>query len=137
MSLRIECEHAGSRVIIPALVLEPSPSCSFDGHEGRALIDTGSTMTGIRQSVAKGLGLVGRGKRLIGGIGGEQQAERYVFRIALFGKGTAPTHPFAFDDVLGFELKDSFSFDVLLGMDILRQCDFELWRDGRGAITAG
>jgi hypothetical protein len=102
-----------------------------------ALIDTGSTMTGIKRRVAESRNLVGRGKRPIGGIGGEEQAERYLFRIALFGDGAAPTHPFAFDDVLGFELKDSFGFDVLLGMDILSHCDFELWRDGRGALTVG
>lgn len=94
-------------------------------------------MTGVKGSVAEKLGLVGRGKRPIGGIGGEEQAERYLFRIALFGDGASPTLPFAFDDVLGFELRDSFSFDVLLGMDILRQCDFELLRSGRGTLTVG
>ena len=102
-----------------------------------ALVDTGSTMTGVKQSVASKLGLVGRGKRPIGGIGGEEQAERYVFRIALFGDGASPTLPFAFDDVLGFELKESFTFDVLLGMDILRQCDFELRRGSCGVLTVG
>lgn len=94
-------------------------------------------MTGVKRSVAKTLDLVGRGKRPIGGIGGEEQAERYLFRIALFADGSSPTLPYAFDDVLGFELKDAFSFDVLLGMDILRHCDLELSRGGRGALTVG
>lgn len=94
-------------------------------------------MTGIKGSVAGTLGLIARGKRPIGGIGGEEQAERYTFRVALFGDGSTPTLPFAFEDVLGFELRESFAFDLLLGMDVLRQCDLEIRRDHRSWLTVG
>jgi hypothetical protein len=80
---------------------------------------------------------VGRGKRPIGSAQGEGQAERYLFRIGVHGDGGSPTLPYVFDDVIGFELVDSFRFDALIGMDILKQCDLELRRDGSGILIVG
>ena len=67
----------------------------------------------------------------MGGVGGDLQVERYVFRLGLIGEGA----PFVFDDIIGFELRDSFAFDVLIGMDVLRQCDLSLGRDGSVVVT--
>jgi len=83
------------------------------------------------------MGLVGRGKRPIGSAQGEGQAERYLFRVGIHGDADAPTLPFIFDDVIGFELVDSFRFDALIGMDILRQCDLEIRRDSSGVLVVG
>lgn len=38
----------------------------------------------------------------------------------------APAFPFVFDEVTGFELANSFTFEALLGMDILSQCDLSM-----------
>lgn len=81
--------------------------------------------------------LVGRGKRPIGSAQGEGHAERYLFRVGLHGHDESPTLPYVFDDVIGFELVDSFRFDALIGMDIIRQCDLEVRRDGSGILIAG
>lgn len=137
MSQRIDFRHDGCRIVLPVLILEPSPSASFEGHRGFALLDTGSTATGVTRRVAKAMGLVGRGKRPIGSAQGEGQAERYVFRVGVHGDDDAPTLPYVFDDVIGFELVDSFRFDALIGMDILRLCDFEFRRDGSGMLVVG
>jgi len=137
MSQRIDFRHDGCRIVLPVLILEPSPSVSFEGHTGMALIDTGSTATGLTRRVAKALGLVARGKRPLGSAQGEGQAERYLFRVGLHGDAETPTLPYVFDDVIGFELVDSFRFDALIGIDILRQCDLELRRDGRGVLLVG
>ncbi|MGI8932422.1 MAG: hypothetical protein ACR2FK_08605, partial [Sphingomicrobium sp.] len=59
------------------------------------------------------------------------------FRVGLHGDGHTPTLPYVFDDVIGFELADSFRFDALIGMDILRQCGFEMFRDRRCLLTFG
>ena len=137
MSQRINFRHDGCRIVLPVLILEPSPSVSFEGHRGFALLDTGSTATGVTRRVAKAMGLVGRGKRPIGSAQGEGQAERYLFRVGIHGDADAPTLPFIFDDVIGFELVDSFRFDALIGMDILRQCDLEIRRDSSGVLVVG
>ena len=137
MSQRINFRHDGCRIVLPVLILERSPSVSFEGHRGFALLDTGSTATGVTRRVAKAMGLVGRGKRPIGSAQGEGQAERYLFRVGIHGDADAPTLPFIFDDVIGFELVDSFRFDALIGMDILRQCDLEIRRDSSGVLVVG
>ncbi|HEY0311819.1 MAG TPA: hypothetical protein VGC56_04930 [Allosphingosinicella sp.] len=49
----------------------------------------------------------------------------------------APAFPFVFDEVIGIELTNAFEFDALIGMDILRQCDLELWRSGRCRLAFG
>jgi hypothetical protein len=137
MSQRIDFRHDRCRIVLPVLILEPSPSASFDGHHGFGLIDTGSTATGVTRRVAKAIGLVGRGKRPIGSAQGEGHAERYLFRVALHGHADSPTLPYAFEDVIGFELVDSFRFDALIGMDIIGQCDLEVRRGGSGALIVG
>jgi len=48
-----------------------------------------------------------------------------------------PSFPFVFDDVEGFELREGFQPDALLGMDILRQCDFSISRSGKCRLTFG
>ncbi|MES2002819.1 MAG: aspartyl protease family protein [Pseudomonadota bacterium] len=137
MSQRIECRHEGLRVTVPVLILNPSPSTSFDGVQGRALLDTGSTTTGITTRLAHQLGLVARGKKPIGSAQGEGQAERYLFRVGLHGEGKTPTLPYVFDDVIGFELVNSFRFEALIGMDVISQCNLEMTRNGICTLEFG
>jgi len=42
-----------------------------------------------------------------------------------------------FEEVNGFELKNVSAFDVLLGMDILANCDFSMERDRRCRLAFG
>jgi predicted aspartyl protease len=137
MSHSVEWRHDGHRILLPAIVLAPAPSTDLTGFEATALLDTGSTTTGITPRVAQRLGLTPRGKRPMGSIHGEGQAERYVFRIGIALPDAKPSFPFVFDDVEGFELRESFQLDVLLGMDILRQSAFEMSRDGSCRLTFG
>lgn len=70
---------------------------------------------------------------------GEGQAERYLFRVGITAtaENSAPSFPYVFDEVIGFELTNSFQFEALLGMDILSQCDLQLRRDGRCRLVFG
>lgn len=104
---------------------------------GRALVDTGSTTSGVRASIARRLDLPRRGKRPMGGVGGEVQLERIIIRIAFPPMADPPSFPFAFDDILGMELFDSFSFDVLLGMDIIGNCDLHVLKAGTATLDYG
>ena len=128
MSHSIKWRHDGRRIVLPVLILRPDPSTDLSGFTAQALLDTGSTTSGITPQVAAFLDLSKRGKRPLGSAQGEGQAERYLFRVAIPIPGDAPAFPFVFDDVSGFELASSFSLDVLIGMDILKQCDLSINR---------
>jgi hypothetical protein len=140
MSRTIEWRHDGSRLVVPVMVYPPLTGTTLEGIAGRALIDTGSTTTGVTAKIAQALGLRSIGKRLISTVGGEQHIDRFIFRIGLDGGAAdhdAPTFPYIFEEVVGFELLDSFSFDVLLGMDILRQCELLIAPGNRCRLTFG
>jgi hypothetical protein len=137
MSHRIEWGHDGRRILLPVIILAPTPSTDLSGFEGEALLDTGSTTSGLTPRVARHLVLTKRGKRPLGSAQGEGQAERYLFRVGVRPATQSPMFPYVFEDIVGFELSETFQFDALLGMDVLRQCDFSLFRVGTCSLQFG
>jgi hypothetical protein len=138
--LEVEWRHDKRRLVIPVSILAPLPAKNLAGLVGQALIDTGSTTSGITKAVASELALVGRGKRPLGSAQGEGQAERYLFRIGITAGligASGRRFPFVFEEVMGFELANSFQFEALLGMDILSQCDLSIDRDRRCSLRFG
>jgi hypothetical protein len=121
-------------------ILAPAPVNDLTSVKGVALVDTGSTISGITRSVADTLGFSGRGKRPLSSAQGEGQAERFLFRIGVLptnsGDGV-PAFPYVFEEVIGFELTNNFQFEALIGMDILRQCDLSLLRSGLCKLSFG
>lgn len=100
MSRTIEWRHDGSRIVVPVIVYPPLTGTTFEGIAGNALIDTGSTTTGVTAGIAQKLGLQSIGKRLISTVGGEKHIDRYIFRIGLDGRAAdtdAPTFPYVFE----------------------------------------
>ncbi len=111
--------------------MRPTPSVDLSGYAGIALLDTGATTSGITPRVAQSLNLAPHGKRPIGSAQGEGQAERYLFRIGMMpdiDANSPPQFPFVFDDLVGFELTNTFQFDALIGMDVLSPCDLRMTR---------
>jgi hypothetical protein len=53
----IEWRREPHRVRIPVLILRPSPVADLAGETGTALIDTGSTVSGVALRTASSLGL--------------------------------------------------------------------------------
>ena len=137
--LEINWVHDGRQPIIPVSILAPAPATDLTAVEAAALVDTGSTVSGITSEIATQLGLTGIGKRPLVSARSEDQAERLVFRVGLKGSksGDAPAYPYIFEETIGFELKNGFRFDALIGMDILRQCDFSIKRDGSFRLAFG
>ncbi len=135
----IEWRRERRRVLLPVLVLPPFPLEELSGLEANALLDTGSSVSGVAQHLALSLGLIGLGKRPLKSAQGEGQIERYAFRIGLHPSrsGDGPTFPFVFEEVIGIELTNAFEFQALIGMDILARCDFEMRRDGRCRLAFG
>jgi hypothetical protein len=134
---RIDWRHDRRRILLPVLILPPTPSTDLTGFEASALLDTGSTTTGLTPRVARHLSLQPKGKRPIGSAQGEGQAERYLFRVGIRPPVDGPSFPYIFDDVSGFELAETFQLDALIGMDVLCQCDFAIFRDGRCQLGFG
>jgi hypothetical protein len=136
----IEWLREPRRVLVPIIVLAPFPVTDLTGVSGKALLDTGSSVSGVSTAVAEDLGLARLGKRPLTSAQGQGQIERYAFRVGMVpahASGATPAFPFVFDEVVGIELTNAFEFDARLGMDILRQCDFSMDRTGRCRLAFG
>ena len=138
MSHRIDWQRERRRILLPVLILPPYPVTDLTGIDAIALIDTGSTVSGIARDIARSLNLAGRGKRPLKSAQGEGQVERFAFRLGLRpDPAGSNAFPFVFEEVIGIELTNAFEFTALIGMDILGQCDFRSERDGRCSICFG
>lgn len=139
MSRRIAWRHDNRQPIISVSILAPEPLSNFTEHSAPALVDTGSTTSGITRRVARELGLIGIGKRPLVSARNDDRVGRYVFRVGLreSDSSTGPTFPFIFEAVIGFELRAGFRFEALLGMDIPGQCDLSMSRSGRCSLVFG
>ena len=136
----IEWRREPRRILLPCLILAPFPVIDLSGIEARALIDTGSSVSGISESIAEQLNLSRLGKRPLRSAQGEGQIERYAFRVGVqpTGKAGEPNHfPFVFEEVIGIELTNAFEFNALIGMDILGQCDLTMTRTGHCTLSFG
>lgn len=139
MSQFIEWRHDGRRLVIPVIIYPPVVA-ELNGVAAQALLDTGSTTSAVTTRLADTLGLRRLGKRPLGSAQGEGQADRFLFRVGIaiaIDQQAAPRFPYVFEEVRGFELANSFSLDALIGMDILRQCRFEMQPSGRCRLTFG
>ena len=101
-----------------------------------ALLDTGSTVCGLGPSIVKKLALQSYGKRPLGSATELRMVPYFIFRIGLFGVGGSPI-PYVFAELNGFGWPEDKSFDVILGMDVLSQCDFEMDRTGNWRLGFG
>ena len=94
----------------------------------KALIDTGATATNITPSTAKKLDLSPIGFTEVTTGGGVISSPYYLFKIGFLNDANdssemlIPPNP-----IEGLELiDDNFSFDVLLGMDVLSKGNFRM-----------
>jgi predicted aspartyl protease len=138
MSHRIDWQRERRRILLPVVILRPYPITNLSGKPASALIDTGSSVSGVAVSLAQALGLIGLGKRPLKSAQGEGQVERYAFRVGIEPVPTGDGKlPFVFEEVIGIELTDGFEFNALIGMDIIGQCDFTSNRSGQCALQFG
>ena len=139
MSHRIEWRREQRRILLPVVLLRPYPVTDLSGVEATALIDTGSSVSGVAVALAQSLQFVGLGKRPLKSAQGEGQVERYAFRTGFRhdSRDGEATFPFVFEEVIGIELTNAFEFNALIGMDILSRCDFTTCRSGDCSLTLG
>jgi hypothetical protein len=122
-------------IIFATAILAPSPVADLTHVAARALLDTGSTTSGVTHAIASRLNLPRLGRRPLKSAQGEAKVERFLFRIGF--QVESSFLPFVFEAVDGFELIEGFAFNAILGMDILGQCDFSMLRTGRCRLRFG
>ena len=140
MSQRIEWTRDPRRILLPVLILAPYPATDLTGVDAKALLDTGSSVSGVAARIAEQLQLRRLGKRPLTSAQGQGQVERYAFRVGFWNdrkSSTSPEFPYVFDEVIGIELTNACEFDALIGMDILGQCDFAMNRSGVCSLCFG
>lgn len=134
----INWHHDGRRITLPVRIMRADNPADLTFLDAVALVDTGATTSGIDQSIAEKLGLEPLGKRPLQSAQGLGHTERFMFRIGLMPDGSGETSlPFIFDASYGFALTGCEHFTALIGMDILRQCDFSIDRQGRCRLGFG
>lgn len=109
-----------------------------------ALLDTGATASGIGPSVVRALQLKSHMKKRLLSATEEVFADYFVFRIGfhttdqLSRIGDNLTEwPYVFQEVEGFSWRRASDFDVIIGMDILSQCDLAFDRNGTCRLQFG
>ena len=101
----------------------------------RALIDTGATSTMVARRVVEKMGLQQVTLMKVAGLGGVTWRPGYLFHVAFYDR--PPMDPLERSriqvlkrDILGGELTDEHTFDVLLGMDVLTTGQLYIDKDG-------
>lgn len=140
---KINWRHDRKRLVLPISIF-PS-STAANPHEYAlitGLLDTGATGTGIRQDVASRLGLEKRGRRQVFTANGDILANEHLIRVGFY-PGVFSEYPFDIKttlpfvlekELLAYSLHPNFSFEMIVGMDIIAQADLLLMRNGGATL---
>lgn len=77
------------------------------------------------------------GKRPVMVATEQRFVEFFVFRLGLFAAEGLNPLPFVFAETSGFQIRQVHDFEVLLGMDVLRQCNVDISKEGRWSLSFG
>jgi hypothetical protein len=128
------------RIILPVAVLGSRNPSDLTFFEFKALLDTGATSSGIGPSVVKKLDLRSHQKKPLTVATETRIVDYFLFRIGFLPPSSIdnmPIIPYVFTETDGFSWKDQKEFDLILGMDVLSQCDFTLSRAGQWQLVFG
>jgi hypothetical protein len=139
--LELSWRAGGNRILIDLVVLRGGDPADMTSIPARALLDTGATVSGIGPRIVQALDLSSHSKKRLKSATEEAFVDYYLFRIGFHvgnaDLGDALQLPFVFDASDGFSWARSADFDVILGMDVLKQCDFTRDRTGRCTLRFG
>jgi hypothetical protein len=99
--------------------MRADPPSDFTHVAAVALVDTGSTVSGIGPRLIAELGLESHQKRRLKSATEERFVPYFLFRLGLWPDGDRSALPFIFDGLDGFGRSRSSDFEVILGMDVL------------------
>lgn len=134
--------HDGRRILLPVAVFRSENPTDLTFVRATALLDTGATSSAIGPGIVNKLALSPHAKRPLMVATEERQVDFFLFRIGLFDstKSESPSSfgfPFVFAETEGFKMRDSPTFNVILGMDVMAQCDLQISRNGSWKLSYG
>lgn len=104
----------------------------------QGLLDTGATASWISSAIVQRFDMKEIGKKPVLVATEMRLRPAYIFRLGLTGDDMpTSTLPIVFAETIGFEISQVSGFDVLLGMDVLSQTDFAMYRDSRWQLRFG
>lgn len=134
----IEGRHDGRQILLKISVLGSRSPTDLTHFNYDALLDTGATASWISARVVADLALTSVGKGPVAVATEMRQASAYIFRLGIIDDRQNPAAlPFVFAEIRGYVMMQTSNFDVLLGMDVLRETDFQMARAGRWKLTFG
>jgi len=135
--LSIDGSISGNRqILLPVAVLGSRNPTDLTHFEFIALLDTGATSCGIGPQAVDKLSLQSHQKKPLSVATEMRMVEYYLFRLGLMPDANTSI-PFVFAETDGFSWSEKKDFDVILGMDVLSQCDFQMDRSGRWELNFG
>lgn len=140
----INWRHDRRQLFLPVSVM-PSASADNASHAitVKALIDTGATKTGLRADLVERLGLAKRDRAPIQTANGTLITDLHLARLGLWTSQieedvfqlSRSTMPYILDrEFLIQALRPDFSHEMLLGMDLVGLCEFQLRCDGTAKL---
>jgi hypothetical protein len=98
----------------------------------RALLDTGADGTSISSILARSSGLRSYGKQSVIGVNGQNYHRTWGLYLAFFvpNANGQPSPHILSNPLLAIEIPDNQWFEIIIGRDILQQCNFSLRRGG-------
>ena len=140
----INWRHDCRQLFLPLSVM-PSASANNASHAitVRALIDTGATKTGLRQDIVKKLSLAKRDRAPIQTANGTIITDMHLARLGMWAADpsddvfqlSASVMPYILDrEFLIQSLRPDFSHEMLLGMDVIGLCEFEIRSNGTATL---
>lgn len=140
--LRFRCGR--SRYLFPVRILRADSASDMTSFEATALLDTGATVSGIGPSVIEALDLRSHMKKRLLSATEEVFADYYLFRVGFHTtrqlervEQAISEWPYLFPEIEGFSWMRRGDFDIIVGMDILSQCDVAISRQGECCLTFG
>jgi hypothetical protein len=104
----------------------------------KALLDTGATSSGIGPNIISKLSLRSHQKKPLSVATEMRMVDYYLFRVGFLDFATGSNaHPYVFAETDGFSWMEQKSFDLILGMDVLNQCDLSVKRNGHWELVFG
>ena len=133
----------GRQLLVTILVSKFGPLESFQPVAVEALIDTGATRSGVCPSVVDQLELPQIGTVPLESATDDRLVPLFFCWMAIDPSITEPSRelgapsPHFFGAMEALGLRQSRSFEAILGMDVLSQCDLHLERSGFCTLRFG
>lgn len=126
------------RVLLPVAVFASRNPADLTFETYTGLLDTGATASWISSTIVRRFGLVPVAKKQVVVATEIRVRPTYLFRLGLIGDDQPSTAiPYVFAETMGFEITQAEGFDVLLGMDVILQTEFQIRRDGSWELNFG